>query len=118
MEITIKKEITIEQLWESVWGCDGKGMTFWSNKVRKLNGHDIDLWHRDWTPNPQNFKVFDYIENKWHAITLDKLVIGYEKALTEEQTHCGGYSLDIEDPDACFGDMVIQYAIFGKLIYG
>ena len=34
------------------------------------------------------------------------------------QTHCGSHALDPEDYDACFGDMIIQYAIFGKLIYG
>lgn len=122
MEITITKKITIDQLWEAVWGCDGAGMIYWSDKVRKFNGHDIDLWIKndsgDYLPNAQNFKVHDHIKNKWHKLTLEDLANGYEKALNEEQTHCGGYSLDVNDPDACFGDMVIQYAIFGELTYG
>jgi hypothetical protein len=122
MIITLTEEITVEQLWEAVWGCDGAGLTYWSDKVRKLNGHGIDLWVRnadgELVVNPQGFKVYDHIENKWHAITLENLAEGYKLAKTANQKHCFQYDLDIDDYDACFGDMVIQYAIFGKLVYG
>ena len=119
--MTITKTFTVGELWGAVFGSDGAGMVYWSPKIRKINGHGIDLWKMvdgELQPSPQNFKVWDSIEEKWHPVTLENLRSGYEKALTAVQSHCGGYPLDIEDSDACFGDIVIQYAIFGKLVYG
>ena len=118
-KITISVEISMNELWEAVWGSDGGGMTYWSSKVRKPDGKDIDLWIMpDYEPNPQDFKVYDDEQEKWHTITLEQLAKGYQLALNSGQKHCGGYALDMEDPDACFGDLVIQYAIFGELTYG
>ena len=116
--VTISKSTTVGDLWEAVFGSDGAGMTYWAPKIRKPNGQGIKLWTKDWEPNPQDFKVWDAEENKWHLVTVEGLRIGYEKALAKGQTHCFGHALDIEDADACFGDMVIQYAIFGELVYG
>lgn len=121
MTATISKTFTVGELWEAVFGCDGAGMYYWSPKIRKQNGHGIDLWIKqdgEIQPNPQNFKVWDIEENKWHMVSVEGLRKGFEKALAEGQTHCGGYKLDLEDYDACFGDIVIQYAIFDKLVYG
>lgn len=121
MTATISKTFTVGELWEAVFGSDGSGMTYWAPKIRKQNGHGIDLWimkDGELTPNPQDFKVFDIEENKWHFVSVEDLRLGFEKALAKGQTHCGNYPLDIEDNDACFGDMVVQYAIFGELVYG
>lgn len=121
LKVSVTKEFTVEELWEAVFGCDGAGMVYWSPKIRKQNGHGIDLWKKEngeLKANPQNFKVWDIYEEKWHFVTVEDLRLGFEKALAKGQTHCGSYPLDIEDADACFGDMIIQYAIFGELVYG
>jgi hypothetical protein len=119
--MTVSKNFTGGKLWEAVFGCDGSGIVYWSPKIRKQNGHGIDLFLRvegEIQPNPQDFKVWDIEENRWHFVSVEDLRTGFEKALLANQTHCGGYPLDLEDYDACFGDMVIQYGIFGKLVYG
>ncbi len=121
LKVEIVKELTVEQLWDAVFGCDGTGIVYWSPKIRKQNGHGIDLWvmkDGEIKANPQNFKVWDIYENKWHFLSVEDLRKGYEKALTAGQTHCGNYPLDHEDYDACFADIVIQYGIFGDLVYG
>jgi hypothetical protein len=119
--MTITKTFTVGQLWEAVFGSDGAGIVYWSPKIRKQNGKGIDLWKTvdgELQPNPQDFKIWDIEENKWHFVTVEDLRTGFEKALKANQTHCGGYPLDLEDYDACFCDMVMQYAIFGELVYG
>ncbi len=119
MKVSVEKTFTVGELWEAVFGSDGAGMVYWANKIRKPNGKGINIWKgKDFEPNPQDFKVWDLYESKWHEVSLENLRYGYELAIKEGQTHCGGYKLDIEDSDACFGDMVIQYAIFEKLVYG
>lgn len=116
--MTATKTFTVGQLWEAVFGSDGAGMTYWAPKIRRTSGQGISLWTKNWEPNPQDFKVWDIEEGKWHFVTLEDLRTGYEKAMSAGQTHCFGHPLNMEDPDACFGDMVIQYAIFGELVYG
>jgi len=122
MTVTKTVTFTVGELWEAVFGSDGAGMVHWSNEIRNENGLDIDLWidldNGESVTNPQNFRVYEDEEEKWHDVSLEQLRIGFEKAMIENATHCGGHTLDLEDNDACFGDIVIQYAVFGELIYG
>jgi hypothetical protein len=55
---------------------------------------------------------------EWHDVSLKQLANGYARALNNGVKHCGGYALDTEDPDSCFGDIVLQHAVFGEMIYG
>ena len=120
--MTVSKTFTVGALWEAVFGSDGAGQVYWSSMIRNAEGQDIDLWitnaEGELVGNPQDFKVYEDEEDKWHTVTLEDLRAGFEKALNEGNTHCGGHALDIEDADACFGDIVVQYATFGELVYG
>lgn len=120
---TITKEVSYLDLWEMVWGSDGAGTTYWADKVRKLDGDDIDLWKTDengnLVGNPQPFKIHDTEEGKWHNVFLSDLAIAYKLADEQNLTHCGRYAIvDFEEQDACNGDTLIQLAIFGEVIYG
>ena len=119
--MTVSKTFTVGELWEAVFGSEGAGMVHWSTEIRNAEGQDIDLWitnaEGETVGNPQDFKVLEDEEDKWHTVTLEDLRAGFEKALNAGQTHCGGHTLDLEDSDACIGDFVIQYAVFGELTY-
>jgi hypothetical protein len=121
-KMTVGITFTVGELWEAVFGSDGAGMVHWSSEIRNENGEDIDLWIDDANgesvTNPQNFRVYEDEEEKWHDVSLEQLRVGFEKALMDNASHCGGYALKLDDYDACFGDIVIQYAVFGELIYG
>ena len=121
-KMTVGITFTVGELWEAVFGSDGAGMVHWSTEIRNENGEDIDLWIDDANgesvTNPQNFRVYEDEEEKWHDLSLEQLRVGFEKALMYNASHCGGYALKLDDYDACFGDIVIQYAVFGELIYG
>ena len=115
--LTVSKSFTVNELWEAVWGCDGAGMYYWCRKLRKPNYQGIDLWKREdgkIVPNPQAVRVYDSIGEKSYVVEIEDLRRGYELAIKAGQTHCGGYQLDTEDYDACFGDMIVQYAIYGE----
>jgi hypothetical protein len=117
-EYKIETTVDINELWEAVWGSDGIGMD-WCSAVRTIDKKGIKLWTDDFEPNPQDFRVYDQYEEKWIDITLEQLVKGYQQALQEKATHCGDYLVaNLDDPDACTGDILLQYAAFGELIYG
>jgi hypothetical protein len=119
--LTVSKTFTVNELWEAVWGCDGAGMYYWCRKLRKPNYQGIDLWKKEdgkLVPNPQAVRIYDSIGEKSYVVEVEDLRRGYELAIKAGQTHCGGYQLDTQDYDGCFGDMVVQYAIFSELTYG
>lgn len=120
---TITKEVSFVELWEAIWGSDGSGITYWVSHIRQPDGSDIDLWVKDangrLVGNPQDFKVYDFEEEKWHTCSLAQLAKGYELAVSQNLRHCGGsITGDLDDADECSGDQIIQMAIFGELIYG
>ena len=116
--IEVSVQVSVSELWDAVWGSDGAGMTYWATDIRQIDGKPISLWTKpDFEPNPQDFKIYDQEQDLWHTVTLDQLAQGYQKALNAGQHHCGNYALSLDDPDACFGDLVIQYAVFGELTY-
>jgi hypothetical protein len=44
------------------------------------------------------------------------LLSAYDKLVREKYMHCGGCGMD--DPDYCTSDAVLQYMVYGDLIYG
>lgn len=117
---TVTKEISYADLWEALFGSDGSGMTYWCDKIRQADGKGIDLYTDKGTkPNPQDFKVHDYHEDQWHTVTLEDLAEAFRHAERENLTHCGSYAItDLEQADACNGDVLIQLAIWKDVIYG
>ena len=122
--MTISKEVSYDDLWESIWGSDGSGSTYWCSKIRKPDGSDIDLWLKEdgahsLKPNPQDFKLYDCEEGQWHLVTLNALAGAYRKAVEEDLHHCGYYPVsNLEQADECVGDIILQLAVFGEIIYG
>jgi hypothetical protein len=119
-KFTVTQEVSMNDLWEAIWGDDGGGIAYWASAIRKTDGTSISLWKQpDNTPNPQDFTLYDAEENRWHEVTLEDLAKGYQLAVEKKVTHCGNYLVsDLEDPDACTGDTIIQLAIFGEVVYG
>ncbi len=122
--VTVTKEVTYNELWEAIWGSDGTGITYWCSKIRNANGKSIDLWLKgereyELVPNPQDFKLYEYEEDKWHLVTLEDLANAYRKAVEGKLRHCGTCEVaDLDDADACTGDVLLQLAIFGEVVYG
>jgi hypothetical protein len=119
METNVTIDVDINDLWEAVWSSEGSGVTYWASHIRTVDGKSIRLWTEDWTPNPQDFTIFDCEEEKWHTVTIADLVRAYGIAVKNGDTHCGDYLVaDLEDCDECVGDVLLQYSVFGELIYG
>lgn len=119
MKIPVTIDVDMLELWGAVWGSDGAGINYWCSKIRDIDGGDIALWvGEDMDPNPQPFTIYDHEADEWYDVSLLNLANGYARALNEGARHCGTYSLSMDDPDSCFGDIVLQYAVFGEMIYG
>ncbi len=113
--ITIPVSIDRDLLWESTFGGGFEYSPWWG----KLKFDSDGDWNKYTTgiftiscEDPEN-------EDKMitKTLTIDDLARGYGIALRENYHHCGT-AWDLEDPDACVSDGILQLAFFGELIYG
>ena len=104
-------KVSFEDLWGAIWSADGMGI-YWIEAVGNANKGSIDL------EVPQDLTILDTEEQVWILVTKQDLMDAYEAVLESGMTHCGGYTFDLEDPDACFGDIILQHACWGEVIYG
>ena len=52
-------------------------------------------------------------------VTTEMLAKGLQYLVKSGHGHCGvGITVDFDDWDACVSDMVLQSAIFGKVVFG
>lgn len=111
--VTIEVEIDAQELWSGVLGSAYESFEWWLGE--KYVGD------ADWETPGQVIITYedpDTNEAKRKTLDVNDFARAYQMALKNKNYHCGSYKIDIEDPDACVGDIVMQYAIFGEIIYG
>ena len=122
MLIETRVDVNMDEVWDAVWGNDGQGFAYWVGMVRAEDGgdfHGTKMVGKNGDveiENPQDFKVFDREEDKWHTVSEYDLAKAWVTVATNGWTHCGGHPLS--EHDACCEDAILQYAVFGDLIYG
>jgi len=53
------------------------------------------------------------------TLTFDDIKLALTKAIADNMTHCGGYEIaNLDDSDACFAYIVLQYALYGTVVFG
>ena len=53
------------------------------------------------------------------TLTFNEIKLALAKAIASGETHCGGYEIaDLDNSDACFAYIVLQYALYGTVVYG
>ncbi len=104
-------------VWECVWS---NGNPYWM---------DRNVWTpTDAAPFTAGTSWYDLPQPFWahgpdgepleDLINPEDLVKAYHELIKQGYTHCGGCQFDLEDPDACFGETVLQQALFGEQVFG
>jgi len=103
--------IDTKEFWNAFTSSD---FTDCQDFIKGIEGEDIRF------PTPLNFTHLpeEATETVETYLTVEDLQNAYVKAIADGATHCGGESLSIEDPDACFTNTVLQYALYGKVVFG
>ena len=109
--------VDADRVWLATFGNDGNGFAYWCGALRSADGGDFDAWVdtsipvAEWRPNPQDFMAFDFEDDTWYDVSVEQLAQGYASALSE-------YPELFAEPDASTEDAIMQFAIFGELLYG
>jgi hypothetical protein len=106
----MKIEINTEEFWEALTGSD---FSTCQDFIKGIEGETLQ------TPSPLNFTHLNKDDNGESEtyLTVSQMKTAYIKALINGESHCGE-SLNLDDPDACFANIVLQYAIYGEVVFG
>jgi len=114
--IDITVPVSKQLLWEATFGGGWEFMEWWV-KLEYANGGDWNIigtgeftltaCDPDDPDEPTTTKT----------LTIEDLAKAYGVALARNLGHCGG-SWDLDDPDACVSDGLLQLAFYGDVIYG
>lgn len=114
--ITTTRTLNVDEFWEAITGSDFYGCSDFvapSSLTTNETKKSITLKYFD----VNNFDKDGYYKTIREVITLEKLVTAYNTLLNDEQTHCGGHSLNYHDYDGCFGYLVLQQACYGEIMF-
>lgn len=91
-----------------------QGVSYWAGEARTIKSgkpataEEFDGWTSEALPRGFDVEIYDAEEEKWHTLTLEKLLKGLSKRT----------SFDPENYDTVDGDAIIQYALFDEIVYG
>jgi hypothetical protein len=122
MEITATVKVTKEydesKIWDALVGSDFVGC---QDFIATMSCD----WEDKWAPFPITYYLTDkrnkegYYEEETRIFTKAQIFAGFKKAVQSDSRHCGGHSIDdLEDYDACFAYIVLQFAIYGEVLFG
>lgn len=135
MEITIKKtfNITDEQLDEIMCTALEGGITYWCDEAKVVGDYLGEYAHEQIARGGQLI-LSDSEEGKTYELNKEKLLKGLELYLTnggdaeiasreivdtaEVAAATYEYTIDTCEVDAAVADEIVQYALFGDVIYG
>lgn len=127
--VTIQKELTEEDIENIMVTAMEGGISYWAglnNSTEDWNDQPEDEPNSTWATKllieGKSVEFYDIEESeldddeseseKW-SLTLEKLIKGYEQNYKERP-----WDNDIDDGDATTADCIVQYALFGKLVFG
>jgi len=121
IEVTKKLKIEQEDIDDIMVGALEGGINYWVNKVDVV-GEYLGEYASDQISNGGTLCLHDYVEESWHELTLDKFLNGiqkwYEDGYDRYNAVQNDGTLDCCNIDAGAADSIVQYAIFGEIIYG
>lgn len=115
--ITISHTLNANEFFDAITGSDFYGCTdFVATRSLSVNNKNktITLSYFDVNNGLDDEGYYKTIKE---TLTLEKLAIAYNTLLNDNQTHCGGHSLNYHDYDGCFAYLVLQQACYGEVMF-
>lgn len=121
MEITIKKtlNITDEQIDDIMCTALEGGITYWCSEAKVVGDYLGEYAHEQIARGGQLI-LSDSEEGTTHELNKEKLLKGLELYLSNGGAAeiADGDTIDTSEVDAIAADEIVQYALFGDVIYG
>ena len=129
LNISFRVIVTPEDIDDIMVSALEGGITYWANKAKVLEEKRVAEWGheqiaRDGELHIHVLEPFDQDDTEWYVLTKEKFLKGLEKYLKEPKySDCLEFvnhelRIDTCYVDADVADTIIQYALFGEIVYG
>jgi hypothetical protein len=115
--ITIKENVTREMVDDIVGTAFDSGISYWCDSIKVMSDPYPDgaTYGSDCLSRGVTIKLHVWDEDVWYDLTLENFIKGLPKA-------CDNFGKNLEqfyeDHDAMYADVAVQFALFGKVVYG
>lgn len=93
------------------------GITYWCDKVEIVGDWPEDAhFASECLSRNRNLMIHDYEEDTWHTLTLESFLEGIKNAMNDFGV--SSFEQFMDDHDAGVADVIVQWAIFGEVLYG
>lgn len=117
IEVNVKFDVSEEDVDDIMATALEGGITYWCDKA-KVDGEYRGEWASDQISRGGALFLHDAEANLWRRLDLAMLLLGIKQVVSENPNLLEDGKLDVVNVDGEVADMMVQYGLFGELIYG
>ena len=120
IEVTRKVKLTDEDIDDIVCTALEGGITYWCSSAEVVGGKYLGEYASDQISRGGSLRLYDAEEDKSYELTKYKFVTGFALACRDGYLDeaFDGDGFDTGEIDAELADVIVQYALFGEVVYG
>lgn len=124
MKMNLKMDVTVKQRdIDTIMAIAlDNGATYWCDRAEVIGGEYLGVYASDQISRGGDLRLYDAEEDKQYILTLDKFLKGLETFITvdrgEHEIVDRDGKINVRKIDREIADQIIQFALFGEVIYG
>lgn len=121
MELSLKARVTTRDVDDIMCAALEDGITGWCRAAKPVSKRFGEYGHEQ-IGRGGALMLYDAESDESWELTLDKFLRGLAAAIEDNSVPVtigaeSGY-VDVSDVDACAADIIVQYALFGEVVFG
>ena len=124
MKINVKMDITVKQRdIDTIMAIAlDYGVTYWCDRAEVIGEKYLGVYASDQISRGGDIRLYDAEEDKQYILTLEKFLKGLETFITvdrgEHEIIDRHGKINLRKVDGEIADQIVQFALFGEVIFG
>lgn len=121
VKVEIRVELTQENIDDIMVAALEGGITYWCSEASPEGGELLEEYPSEQISRGGALLLYDFEEEAYHRLDLEKFLKGFKLWVENGGDEYGAIEdgkVDCCNIDADCADAIIQYALFGEVIYG
>lgn len=120
--VTVKRDIVLtgENIDDIMTTALEGGINYWCCKAEVVENEYYGEYASEQISRGGSLRLYDSEDDEVYILTLDKFLRGFKMACENDYPPIWleGNEVECSYIDACEADTIVQYAVFGELVYG
>lgn len=117
LKIELEIDLTQEDIDDIMCTALEGGINYWCGRAEVVGGKYLGEYASEQIARGGSLKMYDIENGDSFELTFEKLLSGIKQAAANKEIPIEDGEIDICDIDADTADLIVQYALFGELVY-